>query len=139
VASNDSPVIIASSINLAQRPIGFPSSSNGDCCLWRTFCIDYIKYLKLSALRKICLIPTAVGGTGFMGNPPSNALWLPTGRLYLTMIACSNDVISKNSFSKIGAFLWNQGENSITIKYRNYISNINNMIAGYDAQISTFD
>jgi hypothetical protein len=139
IANNDPPVIIASSINLAQRPIGFPTSTPIECCLWRTFCIDYIKYLKLPALRKICLIPTASGGTGFMGNALTNALWIPTGRLYLATIACSNDVISKTSFSKIGALLWNQGESSITLKNVDHFDNVNNMIAGYTAQISTFD
>ena len=70
-----------------------------------TFAKKYIEDGRLEEGRKILIIRSAVGGTGF-----SDHRWGMTDDLYLKMMDMSRTALELNPENRIVAFLWHQGE-----------------------------
>ncbi len=68
------------------------------------FAKDYAKKL-LAKDRKILIIRSAVGGTGFSDNR-----WNMTDDLYRRMMTMTADALSLNENNRVVAFFWHQGE-----------------------------
>jgi len=69
------------------------------------FCLEYIKVKKLTPGRKILVIRSAVGGTGFLDNH-----WKLEDDLFLRMMEMIENALSLNPENKLVALLWHQGE-----------------------------
>ena len=70
-----------------------------------TFAKEYKKNGLLKEGRKILVIRSAVGGTGF-----KKCHWGLTDEMYLRMLDMIDHALSLNSENRIVAFLWHQGE-----------------------------
>ena len=70
-----------------------------------TFAKKYIEDGRLEEGRKILIIRSAVGGTGF-----SDHRWGMKDDLYLKMMDMSRTALELNPANRIVAFLWHQGE-----------------------------
>ncbi len=69
------------------------------------FCLDYIINGRLKSGRKILVIRSAVGGTGFLDNH-----WKLEDDLFLRMMEMTKTALSLNTENKLVALLWHQGE-----------------------------
>lgn len=76
-----------------------------------TFAEDYINSGLLEKGRKLLIIRSAVGGTGFM-----NGHWGAFDYLYFRMIALTDYALSLNPNNRVVAFLWHQGEHDAVLK-----------------------
>jgi len=76
----------------------------GDLSL--TFAKDYVKSGRLQEGRKLLIVRTASGGTGF-----ESGHWKVGDYLYLRMMALTKFALSLNPENRVVAFLWHQGEN----------------------------
>jgi len=85
-----------------------------------TFTQKYIENGMLAADRKLLILRTAVGGTGFVDKR-----WIPEGDLYLRMMDMIKASLALNHENRIVAFLWHQGETdadhgiSFDVHYKN--------------------
>lgn len=70
-----------------------------------TFAKKYIEEGRLDSGRRILIIRSAVGGTGF-----SDHRWGMTDDLYLRMMELTRTALQLGSENRIVAFLWHQGE-----------------------------
>jgi len=70
-----------------------------------SFAREYLKSGRLETGRKILIIRSAVGGTGWADNR-----WGMTDDLYLKMIEMIKTSLDLNTENKLIAFLWHQGE-----------------------------
>lgn len=70
-----------------------------------TFAEEYIKAGRLAEGRKLLLLRTASGGSGFANNR-----WHLTDDLYIRMINMSKTALSLNKENRLIALLWHQGE-----------------------------
>ena len=106
-----------------------------------TFAEQYVKN-KLQKGRKLLIIKSAVGGTGF-----TRGEWrLVTGKLYYRMLSMVDEVLQLNPNNKLVALLWHQGENDAFEKanedvveiesfyYDNFKAIMTDFRARYDAQ-----
>lgn len=66
---------------------------------------EYCDAGMLKGGRKLLLLNTAVGGTGFSDNR-----WGENNDLYIRMLALAKKILALNSKNRITAFLWHQGE-----------------------------
>ena len=71
-----------------------------------SFSREYIKSGRLEKGRKILILRSAVGGTGW-----NDKRWGMTDDLYLKMMDMIRIALNLNSGNKLIAFLWHQGEN----------------------------
>ncbi len=78
----------------------------GDFAL--TFAKDYVNNGFLQPDRKVLIVRTASGGTGF-----ESGHWKIGDYLYNRMLALVDFAISLNPENKIVGFLWHQGENDV--------------------------
>jgi len=70
-----------------------------------SFADRYLKSGKLKSGRKLLILLTAVGGTGFCDNR-----WGLDDDLFLRMIEMTKTAINLNPENRVVAFLWHQGE-----------------------------
>lgn len=89
----------------------FPNSMG----LWKTFIEDYIKNIIRPFRRKIMIIPTAQGSTGFIDNE-----WNKGDRNYEICKLATNEAVNIHQLNKIQCVLWNQGEDDIIHFNDNY-------------------
>ncbi len=112
-------------ISMAQERI-WGNSVVGDYSL--SFAREYIESGKLMSGRKILIIRSAVGGTGFLDNR-----WKPHDDLYLRMMEMIKTAVELNPKNKIVVFLWHQGETDAILNadhdthYNNLKTLINNV------------
>lgn len=69
------------------------------------FADEYIKAGRLKEGRKLLIIRSSIGGTGFLDNH-----WKLTDDLYLRMLKMIDSALELNSENRLVAFLWHQGE-----------------------------
>ena len=81
-----------------------------------SFARKYIEAGELGDDRKLLILRTAVGGTGFSDNR-----WKSTDDLYLRMMDMVKTVLALNPENRLKALLWHQGEtdamNQVTFDY----------------------
>jgi len=90
------------------------------------------KYLEEG--KKILLIPTGHGGTGFIDNH-----WNPGDDLYEDAMMRVNYVFEKYPQSKLKAILWQQGEKDVNQKSDHYRENLDTMIVQIRKDIAAAD
>lgn len=90
-----------------------------------SFARRYIEEGMLEEGRKLLILRTAVGGTGFSDNH-----WKSSDDLYLRMMEMIKTVLELNPENRLKALLWHQGEsdanNQMTFDY--YYGHITNLI-----------
>ena len=92
-----------------------------------TFAKNYAdKYLEKG--RKVLIIFTPVGGTGFKGEH-----WGENDKLYLRMVDMVDSALKLNKNNKIVAYLWHQGEHDA---YENRDLSYDGIKAYYDEKIT---
>ena len=69
------------------------------------FADEYLKAGRLAEDRKLLILRTSVGGSGFLDNH-----WKLTDDLYLRMIEMIDTALALNPVNRLVAFLWHQGE-----------------------------
>ena len=69
------------------------------------FARDYIRSGLLEEGRKLLILRSAVGGTGFLDRR-----WHPEGDLYLHMLEMIRTALDMDRGNRLKAFLWHQGE-----------------------------
>jgi len=70
-----------------------------------SFCTSYIRNGLLQAGRKLLVIRSSVGGTGFLDHR-----WGMTDDLYIRMMDMIKTALELNPKNRLVAFLWHQGE-----------------------------
>ncbi|MBQ4354850.1 MAG: hypothetical protein IJC71_08155 [Clostridia bacterium] len=70
-----------------------------------SFADEYIRAGKLEKGRKILILRTSVGGTGFLDKR-----WGMTDDLYLRMMEMTRTALALNPENRLVGFLWHQGE-----------------------------
>ncbi len=70
-----------------------------------SFAREYVRQGLLKEGRKLLILRTAVGGTGFLDNR-----WNMTDDLYLRMMEMIRTALSLNSENRLAGLLWHQGE-----------------------------
>lgn len=79
-----------------------------------TFALSFArKYLNAGLLkdgRKLLILRTAVGGTGFLDNH-----WKMTDDLYLRMMEMTRTALALNKKNRLVGLLWHQGETDATL------------------------
>jgi len=70
-----------------------------------SFAREYISNGHLAEGRKLLILRTAVGGTGFLENS-----WKLTDDLYLRMMEMTRTALALNAGNRLAALLWHQGE-----------------------------
>ena len=74
------------------------------------FAREYIAGGHLAEGRKLLILRTAVGGTGFLDNH-----WKPADDLYLRMMEMIRAALSLNENNRLAGLLWHQGETDATL------------------------
>lgn len=69
------------------------------------FADEYLKAGRLEEGRKLLIIRSSIGGTGFLDNH-----WKLTDDLYLRMLNMIDTALELNPENRLVAFLWHQGE-----------------------------
>ena len=69
------------------------------------FADEYLKAGRLAEDRKLLILRTSIGGTGFLDNH-----WKLTDDLYLRMLSMIDTALALNPENRLVAFLWHQGE-----------------------------
>ncbi len=77
------------------------------------FADEYIKGGYLKSGRHILIVDSAVGGTGFVKGHHEHT-WSKGGELSQCMFRLTSDALALNPNNKVVAFLWHQGENSVS-------------------------
>ncbi|MHC1693716.1 MAG: sialate O-acetylesterase [Eubacteriales bacterium] len=70
-----------------------------------TFCEEYLKDGRLKEGRKLLILKTSVGGTGFLDKR-----WGPQDDLYLRMMEMIKTTLELNPSNRLVALIWHQGE-----------------------------
>jgi len=98
-----------------------------------SFARRYIGEGFLAEGRKLLILRTAVGGTGFLDNH-----WNLTGDLYLRMMEMIRTALSINPENRLVAFLWHQGELDVGYgaTYEQHYNHLKDLI---DSVRNTFD
>ena len=98
-------------------------------CFALTFAKMYAeKYLKKG--RKVLIVYTPVGGTGFKGEH-----WREADKMFLRMVDMMDSAISLNKNNKVVAVLWHQGEHDA---YENRDLNFEDIKEFYDEKFGEF-
>ena len=87
------------------------------------FSREYIKSGRLGKGRKILVLRSAVGGTGW-----NDHRWGMTDDLYLKMMEMIKIALAFNSENKIVAFLWHQGENDCGSPYDVHYNHLKELV-----------
>ena len=95
-----------------------------------SFAKEYQKKL-LKRGRKILILRTAVGGTGW-----SNKRWGMKDDLYLNMMSMTKAALELNAANELKAFLWHQGESD---RGTDRVTHYNNLIALVKSVRETYD
>lgn len=74
------------------------------------FCEEYIKAGRLAEGRKLLVLKTSVGGTGFLDKR-----WGLSDDLYLRMMEMTKTALELNPANKLAALLWHQGETDASL------------------------
>jgi hypothetical protein len=95
-----------------------------------TFARKYIESGMLAEGRKLLILRTAVGGTGFSDNH-----WKSTDDLYLRMMDMIRESLALNPENRLKALLWHQGETDACNKmtydyYRGHLSALVESVRG---------
>ncbi|MFA6737109.1 MAG: sialate O-acetylesterase [Saccharofermentanales bacterium] len=120
------------SISVAQERI-WGNSIVGDYSL--SFAKEYADSGKLQSGRKVLIVRSAVGGTGFLDGH-----WKPNDDLCLRMMEMIRTALDINSGNKLVAFLWHQGETDASLNaghkthYNNLSTLINNVRKAYKCE-----
>lgn len=75
-----------------------------------SFAREYINSGLLKEGRKLLILRTAVGGTGFLNNQ-----WKMTDVLYLRMMEMIADALALNKNNRLVGLLWHQGETDVDL------------------------
>lgn len=76
-----------------------------------SFAREYISHGLLADGRKLLILRTPAGGTGFLDNR-----WRIGNDLYERMMGMTRDALSLNPENRLAALLWHQGEQDATLK-----------------------
>ena len=87
------------------------------------FSREYIRKGKLKNGRKILILRTAVGGTGWADHR-----WGMTEDLYLKMMEMIKAAVNLNPENKIVAFLWHQGETDAGSEYDVHYNHLKELV-----------
>lgn len=89
------------------------------------FAREYVNAGLLEEGRKLLILRTAEGGTGF-----STGEWVKTGRLYLRMMEMIRTALELNPENRLVCFLWHQGENEVenSVSYDVHYSNLAGLV-----------
>lgn len=89
----------------AERPKegGDPEDRLGDFSL--SFAQKYVEAGLLAPDRKLLIVRTAVGGTGFLKH-----YWQVGDPLYIRMLQITDEVLNRNPENRLMGLLWHQGE-----------------------------
>ena len=98
-----------------------------------SFCTSYINDGRLSEGRKLLVVRSAVGGTGFLDKR-----WGPTDDLYLQMMDMIQTALSLNPANQLVALLWHQGETDAMME-AGFEGHKNNLRGLLKAVRDTFD
>lgn len=90
-----------------------------------SFCREYIEKGRLQQGRKLLIVKSAVGGTGFLDKH-----WGPSDDLYLRMIEMTKTAVELNPKNKLIALIWHQGETdaSLNASYETHYNNLTILI-----------
>ncbi|MBI1301964.1 MAG: hypothetical protein GC137_09970 [Alphaproteobacteria bacterium] len=117
-------------IKLAEQPLQHDGGSAGHIGLGYTFAEQYIAD---NPDKKVILVPTARGTTGF-----SSGEWtVATGSRYLDAVDRANEVMSYGTGTKtFKGILWHQGEQDTSMSQAAYAAALDAMVAGLRADIT---
>lgn len=90
-----------------------------------SFCSEYIKNDMLAPGRKILVLRSAVGGTGFLDNH-----WKLEDDLFLRMMEMIRTALNLNPDNRLVAFLWHQGETDAVLNAsaRTHYNNLSKLV-----------
>lgn len=90
-----------------------------------SFCEEYIAGGRLKKSRKLLILRSAVGGTGFLDKR-----WGLKDDLYLTMMEMIKRALAMNASNRLVALLWHQGETDAILQstYEQYYDNIGKLV-----------
>jgi hypothetical protein len=88
-----------------------------------SFAREYIKNGRLANGRKILIIRSAVGGTGWADHR-----WGMTEDLYLKMMEMTKKALELNPENKLVAFLWHQGETDCGSPYDTHYNHLKELV-----------
>ena len=103
--------------------------------LWSDFSLffarEYVRSGKLAPSRKVLILRTAVGGTGF-----SDKRWGMTDDLFLKMVEMIRHAKTLHEDSRFVAFLWHQGETDAILNatYETHYKNLSGLIDAVRAE-----
>ncbi len=109
-------------IILAKEPLAHHNTKPNRIGFAMTFAMMY-KDKYLDEEKKILIIPTGHGGTGFIDNH-----WNPGDDYYEDAVMRVNYVFQKYPNSKLRAILWQQGEKDVNQKSNHYRADLDTMI-----------
>jgi len=98
-----------------------------------SFARDYMEKGLLQEDRKLLILRTAVGGTGFLDNR-----WKMTDDLYLRMMEMIGTALDLNKENRLVAFLWHQGETDALLNASREV-HYNHLSTLLDSVCTTFD
>lgn len=92
-----------------------------------TFAADYAAAGLLAPGRKLLILRTAVGGTGFLEGH-----WTPEGDLYQRMLAMTRTALALNPENRLIGLLWHQGErdSKLHASYEQHYHNFAALVQG---------
>ena len=90
-----------------------------------SFAREYMQNGRLAEGRKLLILRTAVGGTGFLDQR-----WGMTDDLYLRMMDMTREALSLNPANRLVAFLWHQGETDAILgaKYDSHYTSLRTLL-----------
>ncbi len=98
-----------------------------------SFSNEYIKHGLLKDGRKLLILRTSVGGTGFLDNR-----WGQNDDLFLRMMEMIKTSLEMNKHNRLVAFLWHQGETDALLG-ASYQTHFNNLSTLLSAVINTYE
>jgi hypothetical protein len=103
-------------ISLATERV-WDNETVGDFSL--AFASEYLRGGLLAEGRKLLIVRSAVGGTGFIDER-----WGLKDDLYLRMIEMTETALALNPGNRLIAFLWHQGENEAGLSFETHRKNL---------------
>ena len=108
--------------------------------LWSDFSLffasEYVKAGWLDPSRRVLILRTAVGGTGFLDRR-----WGMTDDLFLQMVKMIQHAKTLHEDSRFAALLWHQGETDaiLTASYEGHYNNLSGLIDAVRAETGVSD
>lgn len=99
-----------------------------------SFCASYIKSGLLQTGRKLLIVRSSVGGTGFLDHR-----WGLTDDLYLRMMDMIRTALELNPKNRLVAFLWHQGETDAILNAtrQGHYNNLSTLLATVRKTLNT--